>query len=174
MNDRGLTIVFTGNGKGKTTAALGQALRAAGHGFRVCMIQFVKKRKDTGEAKILADFFTGIELHTVGSGFIRSAKDRDVAKKAAAAGWALAKKKIEGGRYYMVILDEITYLLNDNLIDSYEMLSIIANRPAHVHLLLTGRDADRNLIDVADLVTEMKEIKHPFQAGIKARKGIEY
>jgi cob(I)alamin adenosyltransferase len=171
--DRGLFIIFTGNGKGKTTAALGQAIRAAGHGLRVCIIQFVKSMKNTGEAKALHDFGHGIEVHICGSGFTWESPREKVAA-AAAAGWQLSREKILSGAFDMIILDEITYLLNHAILDTAAVLKLIKSRPPALHIIITGRDAADDLVAAADLVTEMKEIKHPYQNGGKARKGIEY
>lgn len=174
MVKKGLFIIYTGNGKGKTTAALGQALRAAGHGFKVCIIQFIKNKKDTGEAKALKNLPESIELHTTGSGFTWKAKDRAELEEAARLGWELAKEKIASRTYHMIILDELTYLLSHKLITEDEIYTVIDHRPPGQHLIITGRDADPQLIARADLVTEMQEVKHPFKNGIKAQKGIEY
>lgn len=173
MKNKGLFIIFTGNGKGKTTAAIGQALRMAGHNMRVCIIQFIKNMKNTGEAKALAELTDAIELHVVGSGFTWEQPATEVAA-AARAGWTLAMEKIGNSRYDMVILDEITYLLNGGILDESEVLAVINSRPENMHVVITGRQAGDSLIAAADLVTEMKEIKHPYQTGTKADKGIEY
>jgi cob(I)alamin adenosyltransferase len=173
MQKKGLFIIFTGNGKGKTTAAIGQALRMAGHTMRVCIIQFIKSKKNTGEAKALAALSESIEMHTIGSGFTWQSTEAEVTA-AARAGWELAKEKINSSRYDMVILDEITYLLNGGILNQAEVLEFLHNRPENLHIVVTGRQASETLIEAADLVTEMKEIKHPYQNGIKAGKGIEY
>jgi len=173
MKNKGLFIIFTGNGKGKTTAAIGQALRMAGHKMRVCIIQFIKSLKNTGEAKTLAELTDAIELHVIGSGFTWESPKAEVAA-AARTGWTLAREKIGSGRYDMVILDEITYLLNSEVLDESEVLAAINGRPENTHVVITGRHASNDLIAAADLVTEMKEIKHPYQTGAKAGKGIEY
>ena len=175
MADKGLILLYTGNGKGKTTAALGQALRAAGHGFNITIIQFIKNQQHTGEIKaakeILADH---LEIHPMGTGFTWNAKDPEEVRQAAVKGWELARQKIAGGRYKMVILDELTYTLNYGLVDEDEVLDFLKEKPAGVHIVITGRDASDRLIDIADLVTEMQEIKHPYQNGGKAIKGIEF
>jgi len=173
MQKKGLFIVFTGNGKGKTTAAIGQALRMAGHKMRVCIIQFIKSMKNTGEAKALAALSESIEMHTIGSGFTWQSEEAEVAA-AARTGWELAQGKISSNQYDMVILDEITYLLNDGILDQNDVLNFLNNRPENLHIVITGRQASDGLIEAADLATEMKEIKHPYQNGIKAGKGIEY
>lgn len=175
MADKGLILLYTGNGKGKTTAALGQALRAAGHGFNITIIQFIKNQQHTGEIRaakeILADH---LEIHPMGTGFTWDAKDPEEVRQAAVKGWELARQKIAGGRYKMVILDELTYTLNYGLVDEDEVLDFLKEKPAGVHIVITGRDASDRLIDTADLVTEMQEIKHPYQNGGKAIKGIEF
>jgi cob(I)alamin adenosyltransferase len=172
MERRGLTIVYTGNGKGKTTASLGQVVRAVGHGFKVCVIQFIKGSWPTGEAKACAAL-EQVEFHVMGSGFTWR-QDPEETKRAAEAGWALAEEKIMGGGYDLVVLDELTYLIRYGLIDEGRILEVISKRPAKVHLVITGRDASPALIAVADLVTEMREVKHPYASGVKAQAGIEF
>jgi len=175
MAKKGLILLYTGNGKGKTTAALGQVLRAAGHGFKVAIIQFIKNMDNTGEIKAAKKIFADhLEIFPMGSGFTWDAKDQDELRQAAEKGWALAKEKINSGQYCMVILDELTYTLNYGLLDQEEVVSFLKQKPEPLHIIITGRDADDKLIDLADLVTEMKEIKHPYQNGVKATKGIEY
>ena len=175
MAKKGLILLYTGNGKGKTTAALGQVLRASGHGFKVAIIQFIKNMENTGEIKAAKKIFADhLEIHPMGTGFTWDAKDTEELRQAAEKGWALAREKIESGKYCMVILDELTYALNYNLLDQDEVLSFLEQKPEPLHIIITGRDASAKLIDLADLVTEMKEIKHPYQNGVKATKGIEY
>ena len=175
MAQKGLILLFTGNGKGKTTAALGQVLRAAGHGFKVAIIQFIKNLENTGEIKAAKKIFAEhLEIYPMGSGFTWNAKDQDELKDAAEKGWALAREKINSGQYSMVILDELTYALNYGLLDQDEVVTFLEQKPDPLHVIITGRDASNKLIDLADLVTEMKEIKHPYQDGVKATKGIEY
>lgn len=170
----GLTIVFTGNGKGKTTAALGLALRAAGHGKKTAIIQFVKERTDTGEALALAAFGDRIELHVTGSGFSWAQRDQAAFQRVAQAGWQLAQEKIASNAYDLVVLDELTYLIHFELVPEAAVLAAIAAKPPHLHLVITGRHAGPGLIAAADLVTEMREIKHPYQRGVTAQPGIEF
>ncbi len=172
MERRGLILLYTGNGKGKTTASLGQVLRAVGHGFRVCVIQFIKGGWPTGEAKACAAL-EQVEFHVMGSGFTWK-QDPAETRRAAEAGWALAEEKILSGAYDLVVLDELTYLLTYQLVAEARVLEVIRKRPAQVHLVISGRDASPALIAVADLVTEMREVKHPYASGIKAQAGIEY
>jgi len=175
MAHKGLILLYTGDGKGKTTAALGQVLRAAGHGFKVAVIQFIKNLGNTGEIKAAKKIFADhLEIYPMGTGFTWDAKDREELQRAAGKGWELAKEKIDSGRYSMVILDELTYALNYGLLDQEEVIDFLAHKPEKLHIIITGRDASEKLIDLADLVTEMKEIKHPYKQGVKAAKGIEY
>jgi cob(I)alamin adenosyltransferase len=169
----GLVIVYTGSGKGKTTAAFGQALRAAGHGLKVCIIQFIKGSWQSGEARALARFDDLVELHTTGTGFTWTSAPREVALAAAAA-WQLATEKVLSGCFDLVILDELTYLLRYQLLAEQELLALLARRPPGLHLVITGRHAGPGLLAAADLVTEMNEVKHPFQNGRPAQKGIEF
>jgi len=175
MEEKGLLLIYTGNGKGKTTAALGQAIRAAGHDLRVCIIQFIKGAWPTGEAKALTRFADLIELHVTGSGFTWKNNPDDV-KQAGLAGWRLAREKItaEKNGFDLVILEELTYLINYGIISESEVVDLLDNRPVGLNILVTGRNAPAGLIAAADLVTEMQEIKHPFRNGTRARKGIEF
>lgn len=168
----GLTIIYTGNGKGKTTASMGQVIRAVGQGLRVCVIQFIKGNWSTGEARICAGL-DGVEFHTTGNGFTWE-KGLDETKRAAEAGWKLASEKIMSGSYDLVVLDELTYLIKYQLVDEAIILDLIRKRPSHVHLVISGRAASSALIEAADLVTEMKSIKHPYASGIKAQAGIDF
>ncbi len=170
---RGLLMIYTGHGKGKTCAAFGQVLRAAGQGLRVCVIQFIKARP-SGELSAIGQLGALVELHQVGSGFSWQERELDRFRSSALAGWQLAAEKIRAGEHGLVVLDELTYLLQFAILEEEELLQTIQARPEDQHLLITGRDAPVGLIAAADLVTEMREIKHPFQRGIKAQKGIEF
>ena len=131
--------------------------------------------ENTGEIKAAKKIFADhLEIFPMGSGFTWDAKDQDELRQAAEKGWALAKEKINSGQYCMIILDELTYTLNYGLLDQEEVVSFLEQKPESLHIIITGRDANDELIDLADLVTEMKEIKHPYQNGVKATKGIEY
>ena len=173
----GLIIVHTGNGKGKTTAALGLAIRAWGDGLRVLILQFIKGGWKYGEIetiKKLGEIDGRIELKRLGKGFQRNTDDK--AEHIAAAQEALkeAGEAFESGNYDLIILDEINYAVKFELITVEDVKALLAKRPAELHVVLTGRDAKEEIIDMADLVTEMKLIKHPYQKGIKAQKGIEF
>jgi cob(I)alamin adenosyltransferase len=171
---KGLVIVNTGDGKGKTTAALGVILRAWGRGFRICMIQFIKSATaNTGEVKAAKKL--GIEWHKTGDGFTWLSKDMDETTARALHGWKLAQEKIASGDYDLVVLDEFTYALHFGWLDTAEVLDWLrANKPQDLHLIITGRSAPPELMEYADLVTEMSLVKHPHNQGIKAQPGIEF
>ena len=171
MERHGLTIVHTGDGKGKTTAALGLAVRAFGAGLRVLVLQFIKGRRHSGELTALETL--GIEVRQLGLGFITK-ENLSEQKKSARAALELARKEILSGEWDLIVLDEINYAVKFGLLNAEEILELIKIRPPQLHLVFTGRDALPELIAVADLVTEMKLIKHPFQRGIAAQSGIEF
>jgi len=171
---KGLLIVHTGDGKGKSTAAFGMLLRAWGRGMKVCVIQFIKS--ETGKwGEVKAAQKMGVEWLTTGDGFTWLSKDMDETAARAMHGWKLAQEKISGGNYDLILLDEFTYPLHYGWLDTAEVLDwLAANRPPDLHLVITGRSAPEALIQAADLVTEMKLVKHPYQRGIKAQAGIEF
>jgi cob(I)alamin adenosyltransferase len=173
----GLVIVYTGKGKGKTTAALGVALRATGHGMKTCMIQFIKGSWHYGEMSSSKKLEPEFELTAIGKGFVgimddKSSKEdhKEIAREAV----KISKEKILCGKYDIVILDEINYAVNLGLIPLEDVLEMIKTKPRGLTLILTGNHAKQQVIDAADLVTEMKEIKHPFQRGIRAKKGVDF
>lgn len=173
---RGLILVFTGNGKGKTTSALGTALRAVGYGHRVAIIQFIKGTWHYGEMDAL-EKIPEIELHRTGAGFYKIMGDNlpeELHRQAAHEGLELARERMHSGRYQLVILDEINNAVRTGLLEISEVTALIDGKPESVDLILTGRDAAPEIIERADLVTEMREIKHPFHKGILAKKGIDY
>jgi len=174
----GLVLVNTGEGKGKTTAALGLALRAAGHNQKVLIMQFIKGRFDTGEFRIIKKLKPLIEIEQLGKGFIKF-KDGKPAPTSAqvensSESFEYACKKVASGKYDMIILDEIINLMSYGLLKIEDIINLIKNKPKKLCIVLTGRNAPRELLDIADTVTEMREVKHAFSRGIKARKGIEY
>jgi cob(I)alamin adenosyltransferase len=171
---RGLLIVFTGNGKGKTTAALGCAFRALGHRCRVCMIQFIKGPLKSGELQTVKEFGGRMEIHPMGKGFIWNEKDLERNRGIALRAWEYAKSALSAPGYDLVILDELTYLVKFGLLGESELLAALEARPSNLHVIVTGRDAPASLIEAADLATEMNEIKHPLREGIRAQKGIEF
>lgn len=174
---RGWVIVYTGEGKGKTTASLGIALRAAGHDMKVCMIQFVKGSWFSGELKSSQLLAPSFRIIRAGRGFVGIIDDKKPLSEhiaAAKVALRLSEKIISSGLYDIVILDEINYALNRKLVGLRAVLRLIRRRPIHVTLVLTGRGAPRRIVDVADLVTEMRKIKHPYDKGMTARKGIDF
>ncbi len=173
---KGLIIVHTGNGKGKTTAAMGMALRAAGHHLKILMIQFIKGTWPYGELESVKRLYPDFVIMPMGRGFIRFDREGPDPedKRAVIEAWNIFKEKMESREFDMIILDEINYVISYNLLDVEDVMKALRNRPLELHLVLTGRDAHPDVIGIADLVTEMKEIKHPFKDGIKAQKGIEF
>ena len=171
---KGLVIVNTGNGKGKTTAALGVLFRAWGRDMRIVMLQFLKN-ENAHFGEIRAAHKLGINIRPVGDGFTWTSKDMDKTTALAIHGWEEAKKLISSGEYDIVILDEFTYPLAFGWIETDSVIEWLkANKPPMMHLIITGRDAPQALIDYADLVSEVHEIKHPFSQGIQAQPGIEF
>jgi cob(I)alamin adenosyltransferase len=170
---KSLVIVHTGKGKGKTTAALGILLRAWGRGMRVIMLQFIKsKTSNYGENRAAERL--GIEMIPLGGGFTWRSHDLTRDKAMARELWEMCKEKIGSGEYDIVILDEFTYPLKYGWLPIDEVLDFLRQRPQDTHIIITGRNAPQELIDFADLVTEMTEVKHPYQHGIKAQPGIEF
>ncbi len=170
---KGLVIVNTGHGKGKTTAALGLLLRAWGQGLRVIMFQFIKAQTGNwGEVKAARKI--GLEIIPLGDGFTWMSKDIAHDRALAQEGWQRCRAAIESGQYDVVIIDELTYCFKFGWLDLGEVLEVLRRRPAMQHVVITGRDAPAELIDFADLVTEMQVIKHPYKAGVKAQKGVEF
>ena len=171
---KGLIILYTGNGKGKTTAALGQIFRAIGHGMKICMIQFIKGKWKTGEIKTAEKFSDLLEFHIMGKGFTFESKNLAKHIKAGKDAWEFAKGKIFSDKYDLIVLDELTYLIKYKIIKEDEILLILRNKPKSLHILITGRDATKGLIESSDIVSKIENIKHSFQKGIKAQKGIEF
>jgi len=175
--DKGLTIVYTGNGKGKTTAALGICVRAAGYRKRIKILQFVKGSWKYGELegiKLLKDF---VDMEQVGEGFVGIVDDNkefEVHQKAAREGLEHARQVIFSGEYDIVILDELNIAVDLGLVDADAVLELVKSKPEALHLVITGRNARPELIEIADLVTEMKEIKHPYQKGVLAQRAIDW
>ena len=173
VTQRGLVIVYTGHGKGKTTAALGLVFRALGRGLRVAVVQFIKGKWRTGE-RAFAEGIPGLLFLVMGEGFTWDSDDIGRDRRAAGAAWAKAAELIAAGAHDLVILDEVTYAVSYGFIALADVLDALAARPANVHVVLTGRNAPDELVAIADLVTEMRSVKHPFAAGMKARAGIDY
>ena len=172
----GLLMVNTGDGKGKTTCALGLMMRAAGRGMRCCMIQFMKSKTDRYGEHESAELL-GIEVHTMGDGFTWDTNDKTQDIKTSEETWALCVEKMRSEEYDLLVFDELVYVLDYKFLPLEEVLDeikAVREKQPHLHLVLTGRNAPQELVDAADLVTEMKEIKHPFHAGIFAQQGIEF
>ena len=173
MSDRGRVIVNTGDGKGKTTAARGTAFRALGHGQRVCVIQFLKGQGRYGE-RMMAEKIDNLDWHICGKGFVFNREDIEADRAVAREGFDLAKKIFTENRHDLVILDEITYLPLYDFLPVAEIVTLLAHKPERLNVILTGRDAPQELVDIADTVSEIKAVKHAYERGIKAQKGVEY
>jgi cob(I)alamin adenosyltransferase len=168
-----LVLVNTGDGKGKSTAAFGVVLRAVARGWRVCVIQFLKSgRWRTGEEQLGRQL--GVDWNPMGDGFTWDSEDLDATRELAAAAWAAARAAIASGDYRLVVLDEVTYPLNWGWIDTAEAVAAIRSRPPHVNLVATGRDAPAALVEVADTVTEMVKVRHAYDSGVLAHRGIDF
>jgi cob(I)alamin adenosyltransferase len=172
--ERGLLIVHTGKGKGKSTAAFGMVFRALGHGFKVGIVQFVKGAWQTGERDVLLKFPELVTIRAMGEGFTWDVADRQRDLAAARAAWEAAKEMIADESYRLILLDELNIVLRYDYLPLDEVLAVLKNKPRDTHVIVTGRNAKDELIEIADLVTEMTEIKHPFRAGVKAQAGIEF
>ena len=175
MNDkqRGLLLVYTGHGKGKTTAALGIVFRALGRGLSVAVVQFIKGKWKTGEGSF-AEKLPELTFLVMGRGFTWESDDISRDKEAARTAWQKAAEIIAAGRHSVVVLDELTYVINYDFVTVSEVVAALRDRPPHVHVVVTGRNAPAELVEMADLVTEMKSIKHPYEKGIPAAPGIDF
>lgn len=172
---KGLIIVNTGEGKGKSTCGFGLAMRAAGNKMKVFIMQFMKGKWKAGERKSVDKLAPEIEMEAMGDGFTWDTENPERDRATAAKAWAIAKEKLMSGNYQMVILDEINYVLHYKFLPEDEFLNTLRNKPPAVHVVCTGRNASDKLIELADLVTEMRCVKHPFkEQGIPAQKGIEF
>ncbi|HYM71377.1 MAG TPA: cob(I)yrinic acid a,c-diamide adenosyltransferase [Stellaceae bacterium] len=172
--ERCLLIVHTGLGKGKSTAAFGMVLRCIGHGMRVGVVQFVKGAWGTGERDVLAHFPTLVTCRAMGEGFTWDTQDRERDIAAARAAWETAKAMIADPSYSLVLLDELNIVLRYDYLPLAEVLDALKAKRRDLHVIVTGRNAKPELIELADLVTEMTMVKHPFRSGVKAQKGIEF
>jgi cob(I)alamin adenosyltransferase len=172
--ERGLVIVHTGTGKGKSTAAFGIVLRCLGHGMRIGIVQFVKGAWETGERKVLAAYPDLVTCRAMGEGFTWDTQDRARDIAAARAAWEASKAMIADPAYDLVLLDELNIVLRYDYLPLDEVIETLKAKPRDLHVIVTGRNAKPELIEIADLVTEMTLVKHPFRAGVKAQKGIEF
>lgn len=173
-NKKGLTIIYTGNGKGKTTAALGAALRAALHNMNTLMIQFLKKKDVSAEQEIPPPLSEFITVHPCGKGFVFDGDDITPHREAAEAGWHFMEKELGRKQYDLLVLDEIAAALNLHLLTTDTVKTFLEEKSGALHVILTGRNMPEELLEMADTVTEMKEIKHAYQKGIAATPGIDY
>jgi cob(I)alamin adenosyltransferase len=172
-NAKSLLVVNTGNGKGKSSAAWGVMTRAVARGWKVAVLQFIKSGDwKVGEESIGRQL--GVDWRALGQGFTWDSANLENDKALARESWAQARAVIEAGAHDLVILDELTYLMNWSWIDADEVIAVLRDRPSNVNIVVTGRDASQALIDIADTVTEMREVKHAYAAGIRAKRGIDY
>ncbi|MDH5716722.1 MAG: cob(I)yrinic acid a,c-diamide adenosyltransferase [Spirochaetia bacterium] len=170
-----LIIVHTGDGKGKTTAAMGMIIRTITHGWNAAVVQFLKKETAYKYAEQkLAKKFENLDVYTIGAGFTWDIKNKETQIKKTLEAWEKSKKLIFSKKYRMILLDEINYALDFGFLDEKEVLEVLEKKPEKLHLILTGRNAKKSIIKKADLVTEMKNIKHPFEKGILAQKGVDW
>lgn len=172
--EKGLVIVHTGKGKGKSTAAFGIVFRSLGHGHKVGVVQFVKGAWQTGERDVLAKFDDLVTFKTMGEGFTWETQDRQRDIAAARAAWEEAIKMIADPSYNLVLLDELNIVLRYDYLPLEEVVEVLKSKPENTHVIVTGRNAKDEIIEIADLVTEMTQVKHPFRAGVKAQEGIEF
>ena len=172
--ERGLVIVHTGTGKGKSTAAFGMVMRCLGHGLKVGIVQFIKGVWDTGERHVLERFPELVTCRAMGEGFTWETQDRVRDIAAARAAWEAAKAMIADSRYHLVLLDELNIVLRYDYLEIAEVVSALKAKPRDLHVVVTGRNAKPELMEIADLVTEMTLVKHPFRSGVKAQRGIEF
>jgi cob(I)alamin adenosyltransferase len=173
-HEKGLVIIHTGLGKGKTTASLGLAFRAIGQGLKVGMVQFIKGSVPTGEAIFVEQFNLPIEMHTFGDGFTWNSQDREQDMATARTAWEQAVRLLQDTSFDMVILDELNLIIHYGYLPLADVLTELRDKREQLHVVITGRNADAALIELADLVTDMKVVKHPYTAGIKAQKGVEF
>jgi cob(I)alamin adenosyltransferase len=171
-DERGLLVVLTGNGKGKSTSAFGMVARALGHGMKVGVVQFLKSRTDTGEEAFLGGQ-PGVEWHVTGNGFTWDTQNREQDIATAGRGWSIAARMLADPSYQLVVLDELTYLLSYGYLDADSVLDALAHRPPMQHVVVTGRAAPRALTELADTVSVIADEKHAFRAGVKAQPGID-
>ena len=171
--DKGLLVVLTGNGKGKSSSAFGMLARSVGHGLRAGVVQFIKGQWECGEHLLFRDHPL-VEFHVMNTGFTWETQDRETDIAAARETWTHAKRLLQDPECQVVILDELTYMLTYGYLDADEVLGTLRARPPHQHVVITGRNASKGLIEIADTVSEVGDIKHAFNSGVKVQKGIDY
>lgn len=172
--ERGVFILLTGNGKGKSSSAFGMVMRALGYGYKVGVVQFIKGVQLSGEEMYIRDQCPQVTFHQMGTGFTWDTQDRSADIAAAEKSWAVAEKMLADDSYHLVVLDELTYMLSFKYLDQDRVLSALQNRPENQSLVVTGRGGGSAIADLADTVSEIKEIKHAYNSGVMARKGVDY
>ncbi|MDR0441289.1 MAG: cob(I)yrinic acid a,c-diamide adenosyltransferase [Candidatus Accumulibacter sp.] len=172
--DRGVVIVLTGNGKGKTTAAFGTLFRALGHGQRAGLVQFIKGTKATGEITFLEQFGRNVSYHAMATGFTWESENREADRLAAETAWAAARAMLCDDGFDLVVLDELTYMLKYRYLDAGEVTAAIGARPKTQSVVITGRAAPPALLEIADTISEIRDVRHAFHAGIKGRAGVDF
>jgi len=172
--ERGVMIVLTGDGKGKSSSAFGMVIRALGYHYKVGVVQFIKGEQLSGEELYLRDQCPEVDFYQMGTGFTWNTQDREGDIEAAKATWAVAKKMLTDDRYHLVVLDELTYMLSFNYLDESEVLTTLKNRPSNQSVVVTGRGGGSALQEIADTVSEIREVKHAYRAGIQARRGVDF
>ena len=174
QDEKGLLVIHTGAGKGKTTAALGMAIRCLGHGMKVAVVQFIKGAIDTAEERILKSFGDQVVFLRMGEGYTWETQNKERDKAVAQEAWVEVEKYLGDPTFGMVVLDELNIAIHHEYVSLDQVLNAVSRRPPMLHVVITGRGAKPELIEAADLVSEMKMIKHPFRKGIKAQKGVEF
>jgi cob(I)alamin adenosyltransferase len=172
--ERGVMILLTGNGKGKSSSAFGMVMRALGYGYKVGVVQFIKGAQLSGEEMYVRDHCPQVTFQQMGTGFTWDTQDRSGDIAAAETSWAVAEKMLKDERYHLVVLDELTYMLSFKYLDQDMILDALKNRPANQSVVVTGRGGGSALADMADTVSEIKEVKHAYNSGVMARKGVDY
>lgn len=171
---RGVSILLTGNGKGKSSSAFGMAMRSLGYGFKVGIVQFIKGKQQSGEELFIREKHPEVYFHQMGTGFTWDTQDREGDIAAAEATWAHAEKLLRDDSYHLVILDELTYMLNYKYLDEKMVLNALRNRPEGQSVVVTGRGGGEAIRELVDTVSEVQDIKHAFKAGVKARRGVDF
>jgi cob(I)alamin adenosyltransferase len=172
--ERGIVVLVTGNGKGKSSSGFGTVIRCLGHGYKAAVVQFIKGASECGEREFLRRHCPDLEFHVMGTGFTWETQDKALDKQAAQAVWQEAKRLLQDESIHLLLLDELTYMFKYNYLDADEVLDAIRNRPREQSVVITGRGAPPALRELADTIGEIADEKHAFRAGIKARKGVEY
>lgn len=172
--ERGVAILLTGNGKGKSSSAFGMVMRALGYGYKVAVVQFIKGEQLSGEEIYLREHCPQVEFYQMGTGFTWDTQDREADIAAARKTWAFARPLLEDDSYHLVVLDELTYMLAYDYLDEDEVLDALSNRPENQSVVVTGRGGGKRLQEIMDTVSEVKEIKHAFNNGVAARKGVDF